>query len=252
MKNINENLPSILIILGSLYLVSFVTYIAIFQDKLFIAIVSSLGTLFVQRYVENLKNERKQQEFARLTISRIKWRQEVLFYLRKHVILSANDSTEIKRFIIMRYINQIKQDEVYKSMLKDIGILPLNILKYFSEYDSSLKNLIDSLEDHSSHDSGQSLYSSNVQENLAIQIIYNAIDATVTTMLLSKQILKAQNEFEADKQFLISEYWRAKDAILQGEYVPSVILNSLAQIEAVFKELGMSNYIQVPAAIENQ
>ena len=208
MKSFTKDLPSILIVLSFAYLIFLITYIAIFQDKLFIAIISSLGTLFVQRYLENSRNERKQQDFAKLAISLIKWRNTILFYLRTQVISSNTDSAETKSLIITRYINQIRQDEVYKSMLKDIGILPLNILKYFSEYDSNLKNILDSLADHASHNSGQSLKNWKVQQNLAIQIIYNAIDGGVTTMLLSKQILKDRREFEADKQFLISEYWR--------------------------------------------
>lgn len=253
MKSFTKDLPSILIVLSFAYLIFLVTYIAIFQDKLFIAIISSLGTLFVQRYLENSRNERKQQEFARLAISLIKWRNTILFYLRTQVILSGTDSAEIKSLIITRYINQIRQDEVYKSMLKDIGILPLNILKYFSEYDSNLKNLLDSLADHASYDDGQSLNNNwNVQQNLAIQIIYNAIDGGVTTMLLSKQILKDRKEFEADKQFLISEYWRVKDAIEQGEDLPSVILNSLTQVEMVFTEIGASNELDVRSVPNNQ
>jgi hypothetical protein len=251
-KSFIKNLPSIFIALGALYSVCLVTYIAIFQDKLFIAIISSLGTLFAQRYLENSRNERKQQEFARLAISLIRQRDTILFYLRTQVILSASDSAEVKSLIITRYINQIKQDEVYKSMLKDIGVLPLNILKYFSEYDSSLKNLLDSLSDHVSHDSGQSLCSLQVQQNLAIQIIYNAIDSAVTTMLLSKQILRERKEFEADKKFLLEEYWRAKDAIAQGEDVPSVILNSLAQVEMVFDEIRISRELHIRPISETQ
>ena len=59
MKDITKNLSDTLLILVVLYLVSLVTYIAIFQDKLFIAIISVSGTLFIQRYLEGIKNEKE-------------------------------------------------------------------------------------------------------------------------------------------------------------------------------------------------
>ncbi len=252
MKDFNKNLPAALVIIVVLYLVCFVTYIAIFQDKLFIAIFSVLGTLSVQRYLEGFRNKKEQQEFARLAISLINWRNCIFLSLRTQIISSNGHSTEIKSRIIMRFFNQISQDEVYKSMLKNIGVLPLNVLKYFFDYDSTLKNLLDSLEDNANNNFGVSLGSLQVQENLSFQIIINNIDGVVTMMLLSKQVLKDQEEFKIHKQFLVNEYWRLKGAIKQGENLPIVIFNSLTQIEAVFQAIGISDELDLSLVDENQ
>ena len=165
--------------------------------------------------------------------------------MRVKVIVSSDDSIEIKRSIILRYINQVKQDEVYKSIQKNVGILPLNILKHFSSYDCSLKNFLDSLKDHAGNYSGMSLGNLKTQENLAFQIIINSIDGSISMILLSKQVLRDEEEFEIHKQFLVNEYWRLKDAIRQGEVLPSIIFNSFIQIEEVFNQIGILNELNI-------
>lgn len=174
-----------------------------------------------------------------MIINLIRARSKILLFLRINVILSNDNSVEIKKILVQRYMSRIQKDEVYKSALRDLGMLPMSIIKYLSEYNSSLDDIYDSLLYHVNHDSGQGLSTWKVQENLAIQIIYNGIDAEIVIMLICQKILKNQEELAISKNFLIDEYWRVKNAMKQGENVPEIINSSLSQIEMAFAEIGL-------------
>jgi len=252
MKIFDKNLPEKLVIAIFVYCLFLVSYIAIFQDKIFVAIISSLGTLLIQNYLEKRRNIRKQEDFSRLIINLIRDRSKILLFLRINVILSSDNSVDIKKILVQRYISRIQKDEIYKSALKDLGILPMKVIEYLSKYNSSLDDIYDSLLYHINHESGQGLSTSKIQENLAIQIIYNGIDAETVIMLICQKILENQEELAVSKKFLINEYWRVKNAIKQGENVPEIINFSLNQIEMAFTEIGLlSELLSYSESIED-
>lgn len=244
----NLNLSSITISIVIFWLLSIITYIVVYQDKIFIAILSSLGTLFAQRYIENLKNEKKQQELARLIINWIGNSVELFLSLQTHVIPSSRYSTETKSFIILELADEIKPDETYNWIKKNIGILPLNILKNFSAYNLTFKLIMRFLEKEYPQSLEQRLDDPIVQKSWTYLIIRSAIQGRIVTMLLSKQIVNENSQFEADKDFLVDEYWKAKDTIKNGQDY-NLIVDS---IEAVFKELRLSDELQVRPLLENQ
>jgi len=265
MNKFKDNLYPLLIVIGTSYSLLLITYIVVFQDKLFIAIITSLGTLLAQRSVENFKNGKKQQELARLVISLIESRNQELVLLQKHII-PDNADAEVKGVIIMRCVDLVKQDETYKSILKDIGIFPLNILKRFSLYDSSLKSAINILESYRVYSSEPGLDDSVFQRYSSYTITSSAIKGALTTMLISKHVLKDENQFQADKLFLVDEYKKlaselinalpkAKNTVTNNqdvEIINRIIFNNFIEIRIVFAELNISNELPMFPALENE
>lgn len=251
MKRLDKNLnllSFITILIVVLWLLGIVTYIVVYQDKILIAILSSFSTLFVQQYIENSKNKKKQQELAKLTIILIESRIAVFSPLLMDVILSGENSTKASSHNIKEFVAQIKPDETYDSIVKDISTFPQNISRSFTGYNIVFKTVRNLLENEIAQNLEQILDEPEVLENLTYLIIWNIVQGRIITMLLSQQIFNDKNQFEADKSFLVKEYWRAKDAIKNGKSRNGIV----DSIVAVFKELRLSNELQVRPLLENQ
>jgi hypothetical protein len=242
----NALLPSIitLSILSSGILAFF--YIILYQDKIFIAILSVAGTLFVQRYLEGYRSKRRQDELAKLLIIRINRHLPILFVIRTRILFSEVRA-EIKALQISQWVQQIKDDEIYKDVLKQSGIFPFYPLKYVSEYVDNTRTVVNLLDISTQEENAQNLNNSRSAESIAIHIISHAIDGVLCCLILNKLVLKEEEEFQRNCDFIEEEYRRNIIGIQSGE-VPedarSFILSSLNNIEEVFRHFGLYERLQ--------
>ncbi len=87
----------------------------------------------------------------------------------------------------------------------------------------------------------RSIENASALQRLCIQIIYTRIDCAMSLALLTKEILDEAERFIQCKDYLKSEYDRAREALRGGEDLPKVVFSTLKAIEMFFGELGSLN-----------
>ena len=180
------------------------------------------------------------QEVAKAFASRIEQHRVYMDYMQQMFFEFMNKPYELRSDLKAQTLEfnlkQVRQDEIYKIARLRIGVLPRKVLDQVSEYDVHFTRLLDILD--IAVKNPQSLENTSQLENFCIQIIYIRIDCVLCLALLTKEILNEAEKFLQCKDYLKSEYERAKKALLDGEKLPKVVFSGLKSIERFFNELG--------------
>lgn len=185
------------------------------------------------------------QEIAQAFASRLEQHWNSMNYLQKLFISFLNKPDELrvdlKAQTLEFNLQQIKQDEIYQIARLRIGVLPRKVLNHVSTYDQDFSMFLNVLE--KAVGNPLSLENDSTLQRLCIQIIYTRIDCVLTLAVLSREILDDTERLLQCKDYLGSEYIRAREALVIGEELPQVIFSTLEGVEVFFKDIGAINEI---------
>lgn len=180
------------------------------------------------------------QEVARAFASRLEQHWVYMDYLQQMFFgfMSKPDELRIdlKAQTLEFNLKQIRQDEIYKIARLRIGVLPIKVVDRLSDYDFNFTRLLDVLDMAVARP--ESLENVFALHRFCIQIIYTRMDCALNLALLTKEVLNEAEKFIRSKDYLKSEYERARKAVHDGEELPKVIFSTLKGIEMFFNELG--------------
>jgi hypothetical protein len=180
------------------------------------------------------------QEVARAFASRLEQHWVYMNYLQQlfieFMIKPYELKTDLKAQTLEFNLRQVRQDEIYRIARLRIGVLPRKVLDWVSEYDLNFTRLLDVLDRILANP--QSLESDSTLQRLCLQVIYTRIDCALSLALLNKEILDEIERFVQCKDYLKSEYKRAREALQGGEELPKFVFSTLRSVEMFFKEFG--------------
>ncbi|MCD8486687.1 MAG: hypothetical protein LRZ84_08055 [Desertifilum sp.] len=179
------------------------------------------------------------QEIAQTFTSRLEQHWTYMDYLQQLFIGFLSKpyelSLELKAQTLDFNLKQLKQDEIYQNARLRIGVLPRKVLDFVSPYTLHFSMLLGVLEGVVGNP--LSLENSSVLQRFCIQIIYTRIDCALTLAVLNREILCNTERFLQCKVYLQSEYERAREALVSGEELPTVVFSTLEGVEMFFKDL---------------
>lgn len=185
------------------------------------------------------------QEVAGIFASRLEQHWAYLTHLQQLFIGFLYEpyklKTELKAKALEFSLQQIKQDEIYKNARIKIGVLPRKVLDYLSAYDQNFTLVLNSLDRGVANP--LSLENDSTIQMFLNQVFYTRLDCSLVLALLNEEILKDAERFLHWKDYLKSEYQRAREALHDGEKLPPVIFSTLEEVEKFFKDLGMIDEI---------
>lgn len=185
------------------------------------------------------------QEIAQAFASRLEQHWTCMNYLQQLFIGFLSKpyelSLKLKAQTLDFNLKQLKQDEIYQIARLRIGVLPRKALDFVSTYDLNFSMLLGVLE--KALDDSLSLENSSTLQRFCIQIIYTRIDCVLTLAILNREILCNAERLLQCKDYLKSEYERAREALVSGEDLPTVVFSTLEGVEMFFKELGATDEI---------
>lgn len=247
-------LPSILFLITPFLIPYLINQISESRNGLIITpldraltILATASSIFIgNRYLEGFRKRQEQKKIAKLLISSIQGHleqlQTILTYLNG--TLSESDAQ-----LIGVEVNQIQNDYIYESALKQIGVFDLKDVNLISEYSRTLSSILrDILTSYDKEKKNTNVtfqaYSKRKTEALMI-------DAKLYIMALSKRILQDDDKFNEYKELVKKDYLLIKIHGKRWGFNPEMY-NSLTRndplkrTELLFKEFGLIAELEKP------
>lgn len=215
-------------------LVDFGAFIMAPLDRALTILVTASSIFIGNRYLEGFRKAQEQKKIAKLIIVSIQGHLKNLeeIFRRLNGTLSKNDVS-----VINALVDQIQDDYIYESAIKQIGIFELEEVDVISNYSRILNSI---LSDTISCSKGE--FSIHFQGFLKKRIKGIMIIAKTYIMILSKKLLQKEDKFNEYKELVKNDYALIK--IHDGKFYSSAMYGLLGsndilkEIELLFKEHG--------------
>ncbi len=198
-------LPSILFIITPFLVPHLIEQISESRNRFITApldraltILATASSIFIgNRYLEGFRKKQEQKKIAKLLISSIQGHieqlQRIIIYLKG--TLSESDAE-----VINVEVNQIQNDYIYESALKQIGVFDLKDVDIISEYARTLSSILRDI--LRSYDKERKFTNVAFQSFLKRKTDALIIDAKLYIMVLSKRILQDDDKFNEYKKLV--------------------------------------------------
>ena len=240
-------LPSILFIITPFLVPHLIEQISESRNRFITApldraltILATASSIFIgNRYLEGFRKKQEQKKKAKLLISSIQGHieqlQRIMIYLKG--TLSESDAD-----VINVEVNQIQNDYIYESALKQIGVFDLKDVDIISEYARTLSSILRDI--LRSYDKERKFTNVAFQSFLKRKTDALIIDAKFYIMALSKRILQDDDKFNNYKELVKNDYSliriNGKKYGFNSEMYDSLTRNDpLKRTELLFEEFGL-------------
>lgn len=194
-----------------------------------LTILTTAASIFIgNRYLEGFKQNQEQKKIAKLLIVSI---QEHLKHLKQIQDYLKGTLSESDIKIITSKITRITNDTLYKESLSKIGFFPTKILNLVINYAQILNSIIDDTPTNNIY----------IQQWSKRKIEAIKIEGKLCIMILNKQVVKDQKNFEDFTKSIKEEYCRVKHNNRPGIIDNYIVNEALSRTEKLFEELGRTN-----------
>ncbi|MBD1807352.1 hypothetical protein H6F98_18125 [Microcoleus sp. FACHB-SPT15] len=240
-------LPSILFIITPFLVPYLIKQISESRNGLIIApldraltILATASSIFIgNRYLESFRKRQEQKKIAKLLISSIQGHLEQLQVILTYLsgTLSESDAQ-----LIGVEANQIQNDYIYESALKQIGVFDLKDVNLISKYSRTLSSILRDI--LTSYDKEKKFTNVTFQAYSKRKTEALMIDAKLCIMALSKRILQDDDQFNEYKKLVKNDYSstrvRGEKYEFNSEMYDSLTRNDpLKRTELMFEEFGL-------------
>lgn len=186
-------------------------------------------------FLENYRKKQKKEEIARLLVASLEEHLSYLKDIQRDLMEAALPKERFNR--IDMYVARIKNDDIYKLALNQIGIFQTESIKEITRYSSGLKQLLDELKRASAQATG----SPGIVGLLQRKTDSRMLDAGLCLISLNKKVIDDEESFNKFKDLVKHNYSRIKFNGEASEGITFELRDSLKNIEKLFEEFGIAD-----------
>lgn len=227
----SDKLPALILSIGTCGLLVTISIILFNNDKAVFAIVGSLIGVFGSRQLERDRRKEKEKEISKL-LSVIVQEHEDFLELAKFCleeILEQQVHKNLNSNLFQLKAKHIKEDQLYKKTLAEIGVLQTKNIEIVYEYSKNLNSIMDFLLEIKD----KSIVNYEFVKFIKIRVDFTKVLSKICVMTLIKELSEEKEKFISYQKAVELEYRLIKESIDQEE----TILGGV--IEVLYKELRL-------------